>query len=231
MRLSRAFFARPCLEVAPEMLGLVLVHELARGVRLAARIVEVEAYLGDGSDAASHAHRGPTPRSGIMFGRPGHFYVYRSMGLHSCVNVVCEPEGRGAAVLLRAGEPLQGLAEMRRLRSIRRARAAPSEDASGEAARSEAQPSEVDRAGRELTNGPGKLAQALGIGLAENGADALRGPLRLERRARAPAFEIAVSPRIGITKSADLPYRFFVRGSPCVARSTWNARARILPAP
>ena len=144
MRLSRRFFARPCLEVAPELLGCLLVHELD-GERLEGRIVEVEAYLGDGSDAASHAHRGPTPRSEIMFGRPGHFYVYRSMGIHACVNVVCEPVGRGAAALLRAGEPLEGLEEMRRLRSIRRARAAPSEDASGEAARSEAQPSVVNR--------------------------------------------------------------------------------------
>ena len=208
MRLSRAFFARPCLEVAPEVLGLVLVHELANGVRLSARIVEVEAYLGDGSDAASHAHRGPTPRSRIMFGRPGHFYVYRSMGIHFCVNVVCEPEGRGAAVLLRAGEPLEGEAHMRRLRRL-----------------------PAGRDARELANGPGKLAQALGIGLAQNGADALRGPLRLERPARAPAFEVAVSPRIGISKSADLPYRFFVRASPNVSRSTWNARAPILPAP
>ena len=205
MRLSRAFFARPCLEVAPEVLGLTLVHQLADDTRLAARIVEVEAYLGDGSDAASHAHRGPTPRARVMFGPPGHFYVYRSMGLHYCVNVVCEPAGRGAAVLLRAGEPLEGEPRMRRLRG--------------------------GREGRELMNGPGKLAQALGITLAQNGAGALRGALRLERPARAPAFAVAVSPRIGITKSANLPYRFFARDSPHVSRSTWNARASILPAP
>ena len=207
MRLSRAFFARPCLEVAPEILGLLLVHELADGARLSARIVEVEAYLGDGSDAASHAHRGPTPRARVMFGPPGHFYVYRSMGIHACVNVVCEPAGRGAAVLLRAGEPVEGETRMRRLRG--------------------------GRDGRELANGPGKLAQALGITLALNGADALRGGLRLERPPRPaapPAFAVAVTPRIGITKSADLPYRFFVRDSPHVSRSTWNARASILPA-
>ena len=208
MRLARAFFARPCLEVAPEVLGLLLVHDLPDGTRLAARIVEVEAYLGDGSDAASHAHRGPTPRARVMFGPPGHFYVYRSMGIHACVNVVCEPAGRGAAVLLRAGEPVEGEARMRRLRG--------------------------GRDGRDLLNGPGKLAQGLGIGLAANGADALRGALRLERPARprkAPAFAVAVGPRIGITKSAELPYRFFVRDSPCVSRSTLNARASILPAP
>ena len=205
MRLSRRFFARPCLEVAPELLGLVLVHELADGTRLAARIVEVEAYLGDGSDAASHAHRGPTPRSRVMFGRPGHFYVYRSMGLHRCVNVVTEPEGRGAAVLLRAAEPLEGEARMRRLRG--------------------------GRDGRELLNGPGKLCQALAIRLEHDGADALRGPLRLERWPGAPAFQIRVSPRIGISKAVDLPYRFFARDSPHVSRSTWNAGARILPAP
>ena len=140
-----------------------------------------------------------------MFGRPGHFYVYRSMGLHYCVNVVTEPEGRGAAVLLRAAEPLLGEARMRRLRG--------------------------GRAGRELMNGPGKLAQALAIGREHDGADALRGPLRLERRPGAPAFEIRVSPRIGISKAVDLPYRFFARDSPHVSRSTWNAGARILPAP
>lgn len=204
MRLSRAFFARPCLEVAPEVLGLALVRELPDGARLAARIVEVEAYLGDGSDAASHSHRGPTPRARVMFGPPGHFYVYRSMGLHFCMNVVCEPEGRGAAVLLRAGEPLEGEARMRRLRG--------------------------GRGGRELMNGPGKLAQALAVDLAFDGADALRGALRFERRV-GPVSAIGVSPRIGITRSADLPYRFFVRGSPHVSRSTWNARASILPSP
>ena len=203
MRLSRAFFARPCLEVAPEVLGLVLVHELPSGARLSARIVEVEAYLGDGTDPASHAHRGPTPRTGPMFGPPGHFYVYRSMGIHRCANVVCERAGSAAAVLLRAAEPLAGEERMRALRH--------------------------GRDGRELASGPGKLAEAFAIELAHSGADALRGPLRLERARGAQAAGIAFGPRIGISKAADLPYRFFLRDSPHVTRAAHNARSRAWP--
>ena len=202
MRLSRSFFARPCLEVAPEMLGLLLIHELANGTRLVGRIVEVEAYLGDGSDTASHAHRGPTPRSRVMFGPPGHFYVYRSMGIHRCANVVCEPEGRAAAVLLRAVEPLEGEARMRELRG--------------------------GRQGRELASGPGKLAQAFAIELAHDGRDALRGALRLERERSARAPAISVGPRIGLSKAVELPYRFFARDSPHVTRAAQNGRAREL---
>jgi DNA-3-methyladenine glycosylase len=202
MRLPRSFFARPCLEVAPEMVGLLLIHELANGARLVGRIVEVEAYLGDGSDPASHAHRGPTPRSRVMFGPPGHFYVYRSMGIHRCANVVCEPEGRAAAVLLRAAEPLEGEARMRALRG--------------------------GRQGRELANGPGKLAQAFAIELAHDGGDALRGPLRLERERGARAPAISVGPRIGLSKAVELPYRFFARDSPHVTRAAQNGRARAL---
>ena len=100
--LPAAFFARPSPQVARDLLGLCLVHRLADGALLIGRIVEVEAYLGDGSDPASHAHRGPTPRNRSMFGPPGRLYAYRSYGLHTCVNVVCEPHGRGSAVLLRA---------------------------------------------------------------------------------------------------------------------------------
>jgi DNA-3-methyladenine glycosylase len=203
MRIARAFFARPVLEVAPEVLGLLLVHVLPDGTRLVGRIVEVEAYLGDGSDPASHAHRGPTPRTAPMFGPPGHFYVYRSMGIHRCANVVCEPAGRGAAVLLRAAEPLAGQERMRALRG--------------------------GRGGTELASGPGKLAEAFAIELAHSGSDALTGPLRLERPARADAVEIAAGPRIGISKAADLPYRFFLRGSPHVTRAAHNARARAWP--
>ena len=202
MRLPPSFFARPCLEVAPEMLGLLLIHELANGTRLVGRIVEVEAYLGDGSDTASHAHRGPTPRSRVMFGPPGHFYVYRSMGIHRCANVVCEPEGRAAAVLLRAVEPLEGEARMRELRG--------------------------GRQGRELASGPGKLAQAFAIELAHDGRDALRGALRLERERSARAPAISVGPRIGLSKAVELPYRFFARDSPHVTRAAQNGRAREL---
>ena len=200
MRLPRSFFARPCLAVAPELLGLWLIHELPDGERLVGRIVEVEAYLGDGSDAASHAHRGPTRRNRPMFGPPGHFYVYRSMGIHRCANLVCEPVGSAAAVLLRAAEPLEGEERMRALRG--------------------------GRGGRELASGPGRLAEAFAIELSDDGADALRGPLRLERDPRVPPLAIRVGKRIGITKSAELPYRFFARDSPQVTRVALNARAR-----
>ena len=191
-RLDRAFFARPVLEVAPDLLGCRLVRVLPGGARLAGRIVEVEAYVGDGSDPASHAHRGPTPRNRAMFGPPGHFYVYRSHGLHFCANLVCEPVGTGAAVLLRALEPLEGEAEMRARRH--------------------------GRDGRELTNGPGKLAQAFAITLADDGRSALRGPLHIEPAHEPRTFRVDVSPRIGISKAADLPYRFTVRGSPWLSR-------------
>jgi DNA-3-methyladenine glycosylase len=192
-RLDRAFFARPVLEVAPDLLGCRLVRVLPGGERLAGRIVEVEAYVGDGTDPASHAHRGPTRRNRAKFGPPGHFYVYRSHGLHFCANLVCEPAGTGAAVLLRAVEPLEGEAEMRARRH--------------------------GRDGRALTNGPGKLAQAFGITLADDGVSALRGRLRIEPAPEPRTFAVDVSPRIGISKAADLPYRFTVRGSAWLSRA------------
>jgi DNA-3-methyladenine glycosylase len=196
--LDRAFFARPTLDVAPELLGHVLVHVLADGTRLAGRIVEVEAYLGDGTDAGSHSHRGPTARNRAMFGPPGHFYVYRSHGLHFCVNLVTEPEGFGAALLVRALEPLEGTTRMRE-----------------------------NRGGRdvhELANGPGKLAQALGITLAHDGLPALGGALRLEAASERRARAITAGPRIGLSKAADLPYRFCLSDSPCLSRPAGRSR-------
>jgi DNA-3-methyladenine glycosylase len=198
-RLSRVFFARPCIEVAPELLGCLLVHELNSGVRLSGTIVEVEAYLGDGSDAGSHSHNGPTRRNASMFGPPGRFYVYRSMGIHLCANLVCEPEGSGAAVLLRAVEPREGIEVMRKHRS--------------------------GRSERELTNGPAKLTEAFGIGLEHDGHSALRGPLRVEPSGIRPR-RIVRSPRIGLSKGADLWQRFFDADSPWVSRSPLNRRAR-----
>ena len=197
-RLPVSFFARPVLEVAPELVGCLLVHERGRS-RRAGVIVEVEAYLGDGSDPASHAHPGPTPRNRAMFGPPGRFYVYQSMGLHFCANVVCQPAGSAAAVLLRAVEPVEGVAAMRRARG--------------------------GRPERELTNGPGKLAQAFGITLDHYGRSAVRGALRIERPAGARAPALVAGPRIGIRRAADLPYRFFAEESPFVTRSPLNRRA------
>ena len=199
--LTSEFFARPCLEVAPTLLGCRLVHRID-GRRLAGRIVEVEAYLGGGQDPGSHSHRGPTPRNRAMFGPPGRFYVYRSMGLHVCVNVVCEPRDHGAAVLLRAVEPLQGEARMRRARG--------------------------GRNGTELTNGPGKLSQALGITLEHDGTSALRGALRIEANPSEPQLRILTSPRIGLSRGTELRYRFFVDGNPYVTRSSLNRSAERL---
>jgi DNA-3-methyladenine glycosylase len=166
-------------------LGKVLVH---RGV--SARIVETEAYLGL-ADEAAHAWRGRTPRTEVIFGPPGHAYVYLIYGIHDCLNIVAEPEGSPGCVLIRAVEPVAGLAEMRRRRR-------------------------VDRL-ESLANGPGKLTQALGITLRHNGADLTRGALTVQGTVREPEplqeFEIGVSPRIGITRNVDWPLRFFIAGN------------------
>ncbi len=199
--LTRQFFARPCLEVAPALLGCRLVHRV-NGRLLMGRIVEVEAYLGDGHDPGSHSNRGPTPRNRAMFGPPGRFYVYRSMGLHVCTNVVCEPRDQGAAVLLRAVEPLDGEAGMRRARG--------------------------GRDGFELTNGPGKLSQAFAITLEHYGHSALRGALRIEADPAAPQPRILASSRIGLSRGAELRYRFFADGNPYVTRSPLNRSAERL---
>jgi DNA-3-methyladenine glycosylase len=198
--LPARFFARSCLAVAPELLGCILVRELPGGARLAARIVEVEAYLGDGSDPASHSHRGPTPRNRTMFGPPGRLYVYRSMGIHACMNAVCEPQGRSSAVLLRAAAPLAGLQIMRAAR--------------GACAERE----------RDLCSGPGKLCQAFAVTLALDGSCLRSGPLQIVRGAR-PAERILAGPRIGISRARELPYRFFLEGDPNVTRSPLNSLA------
>jgi DNA-3-methyladenine glycosylase len=183
--------------VAPDLLGAYLVHRLADGTRLAGRIVEVEAYLGDGSDPGSHSHRGPTPRNRAMFGPPGRLYVYRSYGMHNCANVVCEPVGQGAAVLLRALEPVAGTERLRSARGL----------------------SPTARQ-REIANGPGKLAQALGITLEHYGRSLLDGQLALRRPAASdPPLPVATSRRIGLSRGREHPYRFYVPGNPFVSRA------------
>lgn len=184
--LDRAFFDRPVLEVAPDLLGCVLRHAGTSGV-----IVETEAY--HLSEPACHAYAGLTPRTEVLFGPPGRAYVYRSYGIHALVNAVCEPEGVGAAVLIRALEPLDGVAEMFVRRRVAR---------------------EVD-----LCSGPGKLSQALGVELSENATDLLSGPLRIEPRPEAwRDVRWVEGPRIGITKAAELPWRFCALGAPSVSR-------------
>lgn len=184
--MKRAFFVRPVLEVACDLVGCVVTHGDTAGV-----IVETEAY--HHSEPASHAFVGVTPRTRTLFGPPGRAYVYFSYGVHSLLNAVCEPEGVGAAVLIRALEPLEGIDHMRERRGV--------------------------DALRQLCSGPGKLTQALGIGLELNDTDLLHGPVRIGDRPRAwRDVAIGVDKRVGITKAADLPWRFLAAGSRYVSR-------------
>jgi len=189
-RLPNRFFARSPVEVSPELLGCWLSRTLHDGTRLLGRIVEVEAYLGDGSDPSSHAHPGPTPRNRSMFGPPGRLYAYLSYGVHVCANVVCEPAGSGAAILLRAVEPIGGEPTMRRLRGL------------------------ADDADRRLVaSGPGRLAQAFGLALEDDGTSLGTRDLSIHRPpAGSPAPGVTRGPRIGISRAVELPYRFFVEG-------------------
>jgi DNA-3-methyladenine glycosylase len=180
--LKRGFYERPTIEVARGLLGKVLVHGEAAGI-----IVETEAYLG-GDDLASHSARGITDRTRVIFGPPGHAYVYLIYGMYECLNVVAEPAGQPGCVLVRALQPVVGIEIM-----LERRPAA--------------------RRIEDLASGPGKLTLALGITRAHNGADLTRGPLVVRAPAVERAFEIAVTPRIGIAKCADLPLRFVVRSA------------------
>lgn len=186
-RLPRAFFARGTLTVARALLGCYLAHETSEG-RVAGRIVEVEAYRGP-RDPASHAFR-RTPRSEVMWGAPGTAYVYVSYGTHVCLNVVTEPPRRAGAVLLRALEPVEGIARMQRRRHTRNIRL--------------------------LASGPGRLTQAMGITLAHNRADLVTGLLYLARGPRPRA--ITATPRIGISVATAVRWRFVERGSLFLSR-------------
>jgi DNA-3-methyladenine glycosylase len=185
-----AFFDRPVLEVARDLVGCVVRHGPTAG-----RIVETEAY--HHSEPACHAYVGLTARTSTLFGLPGTAYVYRSYGIHALLNAVCEPEDIGAAVLIRALEPIDGVARMRERRRVAR--------------------------DEDLCNGPGKLTQALGIGLELNATSLLAGPIAIEPRAAAP--ELLVGTRIGITRAAELPWRFCDRDSRHVSRPWIRAGA------
>ena len=185
--LPREFYNRDAPEVARALLGKVLVHGATAG-----RIVETEAYLGEG-DLAAHSARGLTPRTRVIFGPPGHAYVYFIYGMYECLNLVCEPAGRAGCVLIRALEPLAGIEQMR----LRRPAARKLED---------------------LASGPGKLTLAMAITRAHNGADVTRGPLVVREPLDPRELPIQVTPRIGITQCADLPLRFLLRGNRFVSR-------------
>lgn len=205
--LPREFFGRPVLSVAPDLLGCVLEHQTGDGL-VAAEIVEVEAYAG-GVDPASHAFRGKTERNAVMFGEPGHAYVYFTYGMHYCVNLVCQPAGEAAAVLLRAGRVIEGadLAAARRL--------------IGPGARAGDVPASR-MSERELARGPARLCQALGIGRAQNGADVCDAdsPLRLlgpGNLAGRTAMAIERGPRVGVRTGATRDWRFWLAGEPAVS--------------
>lgn len=202
--LAQAFYARDPRSVAADLIGCRLVHRLPDGLRLVLRLVEVEAYLGDGTDPASHAHRGQTARNRSMFGPAGTLYAYRSYGIHTCVNAVCGPVGRAAAVLLRAGEPLCGEVRMRAHRGL-----------------------EASAARRQIASGPGRFAEALGLTLAADGHSLLRGPLTiLPALPGEPRPQVEAGPRVGITKAADLPFRYFDAASDCVSPFRGGVRKR-----
>ena len=188
VRIGRDFFARSVHEVAPDLIGVTLLVEGVGGP-----IVELEAY--DPTDPASHGYRGRTPRNGAMFGPPGRAYVYRSYGIHWCLNFVCEEEGIAAAVLIRALEPRDGVDRMQERRGTENVRL--------------------------LAAGPGRLCEAFGVTGEHDGLWLDRPPFEL--RARAEEVEIATAPRIGLTRGADLPWRYVLAGSPFLSRGVPRA--------
>lgn len=180
---SAEFYDRPVLDVAPDLLGCVLSYGDCAGI-----VVETEAY--HQSEPACHAFVGLTARTQTLFEAAGTAYVYRSYGIHALINAVCEPEGIGAAVLIRALEPIEGLDAMRARRGLENV--------------------------EQLCSGPGKLTQALGIGLSLNGTSLVDGPVTISGRERAPAA--IVGTRIGITRAVELPWRFSIAGNRHVSR-------------
>jgi len=199
--LRREFFARPSTEVAPALLGCVLARSSAEGT-VAAELVEVEAYMGR-IDPASHAFRGRTARNAVMFGEPGHAYVYFTYGMHFCVNIVCQQPGDASAVLLRAGRVVTGV-------ELAAARRAGSAGANG------------TRRPEQLASGPARLCQALDISRAQNGVDLCDpgGELRICAPVgftRLAADRIATGPRVGVSTAAEVPWRYWIAGNRSVS--------------
>jgi DNA-3-methyladenine glycosylase len=192
--LPRSFYTRDPRELAPLLLNKLLVARTADGARMVARLVEVEAYCGS-EDPGSHAYRGMTPRTEVMFGPPGHLYVYFTYGMHWCANVVATKDGDGAAVLLRAAAPVHGIDVMRE----RRVKA---------------------RRDRDLLAGPARLCQAFGLTGADNGTDLVRGPVRIVDDGVAPPTSPGISTRIGLAlgRGDESLWRYFVPGDPNLSR-------------
>jgi len=187
---DRSVLEAPSVEVAPRLLGS---HLVCGDVRL--RITEVEAYLGIGEDPGSHSFRGQTPRNAVMFGEPGHLYAYFTYGMHVCANVVCSPPGTSSAILIRAGEIVDGV-EIARMRRV------------------------TSRSDVDLARGPALLTLALGIALSDNGADLESGRVRLELAAQEDQPRFETGPRTGVSGdggSTDYPWRFWIPGDPTVS--------------
>lgn len=193
MGVDRARLSRPGLQLAPCLLGAVLVSTMG-GVEVAVRLTEVEAYEGM-DDPASHAYRGPTKRTAVMFGPPGHLYCYFTYGMHWCANIVCDVDGRASAVLLRAGRIVRGVDDAFARRP---------------AARTE----------RDLARGPARLASCLGLGAGTNGADVCddESAVRLESMPARAARTVRSGPRVGISAAAERPWRFWLADEPSVSQ-------------
>lgn len=179
----------PSEEAARRLLGSLVIRDVD-GKKLIGRIIETEAY--DQTDAASHSYKGRTPRTDVMFGPPGHLYVYFTYGMHYCCNVVTGPEGTGSAVLIRALEPIDGMDIMEENRR--------------------------GRGGLDLTNGPAKLCQAYGIDKTWNGHDLREPPLQLVLGEPLPPEDIIQTTRIGIKQAKDVPWRFYIKDNPYVSK-------------
>jgi DNA-3-methyladenine glycosylase len=209
--ISRAFFARPSVQVAPDLLGCVLEHQTAAGL-VAVELTEVEAYAGE-ADPASHAYRGKTRRNAVMYGPPGHAYVYFTYGMHFCVNLVCLGEGSASAVLLRAGTVIEG-------EDLARARRTRPRGVRGDGSPREEEVTVVGS--RDLARGPARLCQALGIDRSLDGADVCvaGSPLRIRwpgARTADRSAKIKSGPRVGIAHAAEVPWRFWLDGEPSVS--------------
>lgn len=189
--LHQDFFARSVHKVAPDLIGATVLFNGVGGI-----IVEVEAY--HHADPAAHSYIGPTERNAVMFGPPGYLYVYRSYGIHWCMNFVCEPDGIAGAVLIRAVQPTEGLATMRRRRGVKEE--------------------------RQLCSGPGKICQALGITRAHNGFALDAKPFQLF--ARTAPVSVVTGPRIGITKAAEKPWRYGLKDSKFLSKPFRNGAAK-----
>jgi DNA-3-methyladenine glycosylase len=217
--LPREFFARPSLEVGPDLLGCVITHLTADGP-VSVMLTEVEAYCGEG-DPASHAYRGRTARNAVMFGPPGHVYVYFTYGMHFCMNLVCAGQPGPAAVLLRAGRVIEGVPLATARRSARLGRSS--------RAALPAAPREVD-----LSRGPARLCEALAVDRSQDGVDATdpaSSLLAIAAPDRVPAARVSRGPRVGISRAADRPWRFWITGDPSVSPYRAYAPRRATPKP